>query len=443
MNQPHCDVIIVGGGLAGLTSAVYLARAGLSVTVFEKSHGLGGRATTQEKAGYLFNQGPHALYIEGEGRAVLKELGVSFWGKKPLTVGKSFGTVSGRLHLLPGDARSMLQTDLLTLREKLALGTFYLKLFRTEPHDVAPQNAQAWLDAAVPQPKLRLLLTMLGRIATYSAALDQLSAQVLVQQMRYALNKNVLYLDGGWQTLVDGLRTLAEREGVELHTGRRASAVAEQPDGVTVSFANGDQLAARCAVLTGSPQTVADLLADHPQMQRWRETAVPVRVALLDVALRALPDPNRLLAFGLERPTYFSAHSSFAVLAPQNGALLHLAKYLRPGESGGDARAELEAYLTLVQPGWQNALVHARFLPEMTVTHWLANAADHGLNGRPPLQIPGQERLFMAGDWVGSKGWLSDAAFASAKAAAALIVENFENSLFSNPYANRLLNTER
>lgn len=41
------DVIVVGGGLAGLATASYLARAGLDVMLFEKSSCLGGRAATQ------------------------------------------------------------------------------------------------------------------------------------------------------------------------------------------------------------------------------------------------------------------------------------------------------------------------------------------------------------------------------------------------------------
>ena len=43
------DVAIIGGGLAGLSAATYLARAGMEVTLFEKSNRLGGRAATQSR----------------------------------------------------------------------------------------------------------------------------------------------------------------------------------------------------------------------------------------------------------------------------------------------------------------------------------------------------------------------------------------------------------
>ena len=81
MNHLDNDVIVVGGGVAGLTTAVYLSHAGLKVTVVEKARQLGGHAASQEKEGFTFNQGPHAIYIQGAGHTVLKELGIPFSGK--------------------------------------------------------------------------------------------------------------------------------------------------------------------------------------------------------------------------------------------------------------------------------------------------------------------------------------------------------------------------
>ena len=49
------EIAIIGGGLAGLTAAVYLARNGKYVTVIDKSSELGGRARTTVKDGYYLN----------------------------------------------------------------------------------------------------------------------------------------------------------------------------------------------------------------------------------------------------------------------------------------------------------------------------------------------------------------------------------------------------
>ena len=48
---PAAEVAIVGGGLAGLAAANFLAREGLAVTLFEKARAAGGRALTEEQEG--------------------------------------------------------------------------------------------------------------------------------------------------------------------------------------------------------------------------------------------------------------------------------------------------------------------------------------------------------------------------------------------------------
>src|SRR5947209_10517326 len=54
-------VAIVGGGYAGLSAAVELARAGIQVTVFEAGRTLGGRARVVEKDGRRIDNGQHIL----------------------------------------------------------------------------------------------------------------------------------------------------------------------------------------------------------------------------------------------------------------------------------------------------------------------------------------------------------------------------------------------
>ena len=68
----NADVIVIGGGLAGLTTAALLARTGKSVTLFEQSSSeIGGRARTSIYDGFYFNQGPHALFLAAEGASGL------------------------------------------------------------------------------------------------------------------------------------------------------------------------------------------------------------------------------------------------------------------------------------------------------------------------------------------------------------------------------------
>ena len=72
------DVVIIGGGLAGLSCAVGLAGSGLQVTVLEKNSCLGGRARswTDATTGDKVDIGPHVVHSEYRNfLALLERLG--------------------------------------------------------------------------------------------------------------------------------------------------------------------------------------------------------------------------------------------------------------------------------------------------------------------------------------------------------------------------------
>ncbi|MFB6150326.1 MAG: phytoene desaturase family protein [Haloarculaceae archaeon] len=55
---PEESVVVVGGGIGGLSAACYLADAGADVTLLEKNDQLGGRASRLEREGFRFDMGP-------------------------------------------------------------------------------------------------------------------------------------------------------------------------------------------------------------------------------------------------------------------------------------------------------------------------------------------------------------------------------------------------
>jgi phytoene dehydrogenase-like protein len=71
----HPSVVIVGGGHNGLVAAAYLARAGLSVQVFERQPFVGGAATTQEWwPGFRFM--PCAHMVHAIHPKIIRDLGL-------------------------------------------------------------------------------------------------------------------------------------------------------------------------------------------------------------------------------------------------------------------------------------------------------------------------------------------------------------------------------
>jgi phytoene dehydrogenase-like protein len=281
-------------------------------------------------------------------------------------------------------------------------------------------TVREWLAQTVRQPKVQQLVQALFRVATYTNDPERQSAGAALRQFQMALSGGVYYLDNGWQTLVSGLRAVAEQAGAIIHNGVSVTAIERSAQGFVIQFANGQTATASSVILAVNPTDAAALVKTSETLAHWARTLLPVRAACLDVALTHWPEPHARFGLGIDQPYYFSVHSATAKLAPNNGAMIHVAKYL-PTDSDEEAHTieqQLEQVLDLLQPGWRKAVVTRRFLPRMTVTNALVTTTP-----RPAPAVPGLEGLYVAGDWVGSEGQLVDASFASAKAAAELLAQ--------------------
>ena len=235
------EVVVVGGGIAGLAAACYLAHAGVEVTLFEKAAELGGRAATQAYNDYSFNRGAHALYPGGQAWRVLRELGIKYSG--PESQGHLYVTARASYRPFPLIPLTLLRTDLLRAADKLEFTRMLAALALSKAHGSATHELCRHGSSVTPSDHdcARCWLAV-ARTLTYSAALDQISAEVFVTQMQLSLKHNVLYIDGGWQTLVDGLRRAAQRAGVQIVRGARVEAVDEQAGRVQgVRLGDGSQ----------------------------------------------------------------------------------------------------------------------------------------------------------------------------------------------------------
>lgn len=70
------DVVIVGGGMAGLTSAAYLSKAGYKVLVCEKQNKVGGLVNSFDYKGFTFDGGIRAIENSGIVFPMLRQLGL-------------------------------------------------------------------------------------------------------------------------------------------------------------------------------------------------------------------------------------------------------------------------------------------------------------------------------------------------------------------------------
>ncbi len=318
-------VIIVGGGLSGLSAAAILARAGHTVTVFEKANTLGGRARTKQHDAFSFNQGAHAFYLGGPGEQLLNELGVRFDGLLPAK-DQFLALDDEKLHTFPTGIVSLFRTTLLNLGAKGAFVRLLSMLKHMNMTQLQQVSMQDWLEQQVQHPHVRQLMLALARLTTYTNAPEIIPAGLVIP----LLNTQVRYLDGGWQTLVDGLRQVALASGAKMMTHTRVAAIEISEERHIVRLADGGAYQASAVVLALDPQSASALVANgtHTDLNRWAAQSIPTRVACFDVALRCLPKPQHLYTLGIDRPLYYSVHSAWAKLAPEGSALIHTMKYL-------------------------------------------------------------------------------------------------------------------
>lgn len=378
---------VIGGGLAGLTAAIEVARRGSPVRLIEQHHELGGRAGTTEKDGFALNFGPHAVYLQGFTYQTLTHWGVMPSGSRPVLADGARMVLDGRAHGFVRSLAGLATCDFLSEPERAEAGRVWTKL--ADPEGGHGLTMAGWLDREVQSPVVRQFFQGLTRLSTYCGQPELQSAEAVLRQVAIG-NAGVTYVDGGWRSMVRNLADYAVSLGVRIETGTPAT---EAGSGTILAVSSKE--VERLTGCSLGPLT-------------------PIRMASLDLALEKLPDCAAVFGLGLDQSLYLSAHSEWVKVAPPGGALVHVAKYL--GGSESDAvrdRAQLEHFADLLIPGWREQVHFARFLPEMVVTHSVT-----GLTPRPDVDALGLDGVRIAGDWVGPEGMLADTAVASGLRAA-------------------------
>jgi phytoene dehydrogenase-like protein len=339
MNTP--PVIIIGSGHNGLTTAFYLARAGLPTLVLERRHIVGGAAVTEEVApGY---SGPTLAHSVGPLRASvardmrLSARGVEFVHPDPRLVALAadnralvFSTDHARTAAsirsfsdrdaaaYPGFAQTMTRLgtflaellemtppsldgpavgelwDLLkTGRRFRALGrTDGFRLLRWMPMAVADLVAE-WFTSDV----LQAALAARGIFGTAQGPWSAGTGAVLLLNAAAdpAPGGSSVMVKGGPGVLTRAMADAARQAGADVRTGAAVSRVLVR-DGraAAVALADGTEITARAVISSADPKhTFLDLVdpvdLDPGFLTRIRNYRCPGTVAKLNVALSALP----------------------------------------------------------------------------------------------------------------------------------------------------------
>ena len=123
ISPEHPDVVVIGGGVSGLSLAYWLQRSGFDVTVIEKDREVGGTMKTIHEDGFLIETGPNsALETTPLFKEIVADCGLEdeFIYANP-TSNNRYILKNGTLHCLPLDPISFFSTQLFSLPAKLRL----------------------------------------------------------------------------------------------------------------------------------------------------------------------------------------------------------------------------------------------------------------------------------------------------------------------------------
>jgi len=242
------DVVIVGGGAAGIAAARTLAGSGLNAVLLEAGPRLGGRAHNETHGGHALDFGCGWLH-SGERNAwtaIAEEAGVAIDRRTP-----AWGQQFGDLGFAPADQRA------------------------------ARAAFEAWIERmeASPPPSDRASDALLPDCAWngYIAAMTGFISGVGPERISVAdyLTYDAAASECNWR-LPDGYGTLVTDslpEGFAVFLSTPVERLAPTTGGVTLTTASGDILA-RAVILTVSTAVLAgETIALPAALDPWREAA--------------------------------------------------------------------------------------------------------------------------------------------------------------------------
>ena len=414
-------VVVVGGGLAGMSAAVEAADGGASVTLLERRHRLGGATWSFERHGIWFDNGQHVfMRCCTAYRTFLERIGSAggVWMQSRLDVPvMAPGGPVGSIKRTPGPAPLHLAPALLTyphlsLRQRLAVLRAGLALRRLDPQDrsLDAMTFGDWLsargqDAAAIDTFWNLIVLPTVNVTAADASL-KLAAKVFVT----GLLTEVGAADIGWARVPlsalhgDAARSALEAAGGEVRTSAPARAVRPGPAGGLEVQVDGQVIEADSVVVAVPHDAVAGLLPDG---------TVAAQDRLIDLGTSPIVNVHLVYDRPVTGMAFFAGVGTDAqfVFDRTAGAGIDdgrqcLAVSLSAAESHiGTPSAELVAHFTSEM---------ARLLPRAagaTVTESIVTrehaATFAGVPGTDSLRAPAECRLegvYLAGAWSDT-GW--------------------------------------
>jgi squalene-associated FAD-dependent desaturase len=415
-------VVVVGGGLAGITAALDCAAAGASVTLLEVRRRLGGAAYSFERDGLEMDNGQHVfLRCCVAYRALLRRLGseqlvsvqprleipVLKPGARPVVLRR--GSLPAPLHL----AGALARYPYLTPLQRLGAVRAALGLMRLDPQDEALDRLTLgdWLARHGQGPDAVSALWDLIALPTLNLPAAQASLALGAFVFRTGLLSGADAGDIGFHrgTLSEIIGRPAERAlreaGVEVRLGWGAERLEKTSSGLEVHARGGEDGVSAEAAILAVPHTRAATLLEPLLGESARRLSGLGSSPIVNLhVVYDRPVCSEPFAAGVGTPVQYLFDRTVAAGAPAGCQYLAVSLSGAEREMGMSVDALRERYLPALRellPRAREARVE-RFV--VTREHAATFRAAPGVAALRPGPQTALRGLVLAGAWTGTGG---------------------------------------
>lgn len=429
------DVVLVGGGLAGLSAAALLAQDGIGVTVIEQDQDVGGRLKSLEREGYRLDAGLHCFHY-GEG-GPLGEL------DRALELNLDYLESNDPGYILKGKTRLAVPTGPETKAEDVPgfsedeagrINEWYEKLMAAEPSAWDKKPVSEFIiecglegDELISSYAGALCLTMLGM------GIDKVSAGALMSHSR-AVGRpgfHVSAVAGGPVSLVKALADKVANDHSRIVLGCKVIEMAVADKKIERLVTSSEEMTPAAVIYTGPLQELPDLFTGEKPSAAFARTCkklAPVSGIALELGLEKTICDLRGVMIDPEEAIIGRFPSNLDPSLAPEGAQISSWLALAPTEDLADAktaRSHIKRLKRAVQRQFPEIMDCVK-IERLRVIPLIAGAAPthkQGAEKRPKIVSRSFENLFLAGDAVSGPGILSGAAVSSAMEAARAVKE--------------------